>query len=261
MPLRLVCARATLIAFSTASEPLFWKAKRLMPSGMISSSWSMSAACMRTWAPFKPRALGASRAAAARQALQPTIGLEAGKMFCCAKIMLAAWSWMALTTAGWLWPVLVTPMPARPPLAGARGSRVGGLPAARTAGHVQEPAPVCGVHVGALAVLGHRVLQRAQGGCLREVRLPAGVRRPLQGPTVKWATAGLRCSFSRARASPLARLVRPLTYSATRAGSAASRARPRRMLGPCRGAAGSSADSEPYFRSWQTTDLSPLRGC
>ena len=38
-----------------------------------------------------------------------TSGLEEGKTFCCAKIMLAAWSCMAFTTAGWLCPVEVTP--------------------------------------------------------------------------------------------------------------------------------------------------------
>ena len=32
-------------AQARTSEPLFWKAKREMPSGMISSSWSIRAAC------------------------------------------------------------------------------------------------------------------------------------------------------------------------------------------------------------------------
>jgi hypothetical protein len=37
------------------------------------------------------------------------MGLLAGKMFCCAMMIWAAWSCSALTTRGWQCPVLSTP--------------------------------------------------------------------------------------------------------------------------------------------------------
>ena len=39
------------------------------------------------------------------------MGVLAANMFCWVWINEAAWSWMALTTLGWQWPVDTTPMP------------------------------------------------------------------------------------------------------------------------------------------------------
>ncbi len=106
-----VCARATLIALSTASEPELAKKKRVSWEGQIFSRRSSSAACTP----------GFQSSALPRVALQQnvrslprglTIGGVAGKMFCCGWMTRAAWSWMALTTLGWLCPVDTTPMPA-----------------------------------------------------------------------------------------------------------------------------------------------------
>ena len=49
------------------------------------------------------------------------MGRLAGKMFCCAMMMLPAWRWMASTTRGWQCPVLSTPAVQPAAVAGGRG--------------------------------------------------------------------------------------------------------------------------------------------